>query len=64
MKKFYLLFLCFSTLGFAQNKAEAEKKIREGVTLYDEGKYDEALSRYNEALNLDKNNFFALAEKP
>ena len=63
MKKFYLLFLCFSILGCAQNKAEAEKKIREGVTLYDAGKYDEALSRYNEALNLDKNNFFALAEK-
>lgn len=54
----------FSTLGFAQNKAEAEKKIREGVTLYDEGKYDEALSRYNEALNLDKTISLLLLKKP
>ena len=63
MKKFYFLFIFFSTLVFAQDTTQAEKKIREGISLHDQGKYEEALAKYNEALNADKNNPFALAEK-
>lgn len=63
MNKIYLLLIFTSALFFAQNKEEAVKKIESGIELHDEGKYDEALIKYNEALKLDENNIFALSEK-
>lgn len=62
MKKILLLIL-FPILSFSQNKIEAEVKVNEGILLHDEGKYNDALSKYEEALNLDKNNLFAISEK-
>lgn len=62
MKNLWLLIF-FPILGISQNKNAATIKVHEGVMLHDEGKYDEALIRYNEALVLDKDNLIALSEK-
>ncbi len=37
--------------------------IEEGIKLHDQGKYKEAIAKYNAALLIDKNNLHALAEK-
>ena len=63
MKKIYYLFLLVTHLLPAQNAELANNKIMEGIQLHDAAKFDEALSKYNEALTLDKNNSFALSEK-
>ena len=63
MNKLSFLFLFTSTLLFAQNKEEAIKKIEAGIELHDEGKFQDALSKYDEALKLDENNLLALSEK-
>lgn len=49
--------------GFAQNQTEAEKIVIEGIEFHDKGDYDTAISIYDSALELDKDNLFALAEK-
>lgn len=63
MKKICLLSIFFSILSFSQNIDEAKIKVNEGITLHDSGKYNEALAKYDEALNLDKDNQLALTEK-
>lgn len=62
MKKL-LLLISIPILSFSQDKNAAENKVNEGVVLHDEGKYNEALNKYEEALKLDKNNLLALSEK-
>ncbi|MBM7420924.1 MULTISPECIES: tetratricopeptide repeat protein [Chryseobacterium] len=62
MKRFLLLIL-FPVFSFSQNKNEAEVKVNEGIILHDEGKYNDALDKYEEALKLDKNNLIAISEK-
>ncbi len=65
MKKFFLI-LClplFSLITVAQNKPAAEKLVSEGVNLHDKGDYEGALKKYNKALEVDKDNLSALAEK-
>jgi tetratricopeptide (TPR) repeat protein len=53
MKRFFLLlslFVCFVTPAFAQDdRARAEVALKTGVKQYKEGKYEEALTSYQEA---------------
>jgi tetratricopeptide (TPR) repeat protein len=65
MKKFKLalLIMLFSSFALAQNKEEAEKLVDEGVAYHDKGDYEGAITRYDKALLLDKDNLLALAEK-
>lgn len=58
-----LLLLLFINTVFSQNKTEAEKLVDEGVAYNDKGDFDGAVKKYNEALELDKDNLLALAEK-
>lgn len=60
---FLLVFLTITSTTFAQNIEQAKKLIEEGIKLHDAGEYDNAIEKYNEALNADKDNLFALAEK-
>ncbi|MBO6184611.1 MAG: tetratricopeptide repeat protein [Chryseobacterium sp.] len=62
MKKLLLLTL-FPILSFSQNTSEAKIKVNEGIVLHDDGKYNDALDKYEEALKLDKNNLSAISEK-
>ncbi|MCD1117989.1 tetratricopeptide repeat protein [Chryseobacterium turcicum] len=62
MKKILLLAF-FPILNFSQDKNAAKLKVNEGIVLHDEGKFNEALNKYEEALKLDKNNLFAFSEK-
>ena len=57
------MFLLICSISFAQNKADAEKLVDEGVAYHDKGDYDGAISRYDKALELDKDNLLAMTEK-
>lgn len=63
MKRICFLLLLISTVTSAQNPEVARELVLEGVALYDEGKYSQAISKYDDALKVDKDNFLALAEK-
>jgi len=65
MKKTGLLLMLAlaSNVLFAQKKEEAEKLVAEGVAYHDKGDYEGAIVRYNSALELDKDNLLAMAEK-
>lgn len=65
MKKIVLLLMLslFSSVLFAQNREEAEKLVKEGIPYHDKGDFEGAISRYDQALKLDKDNLSALAEK-
>ena len=58
-----LLFPIICNILFAQHKEEAEKLVDEGIAYHDKGDYQGAISKYNKALELDKDNLMALAEK-
>jgi Tfp pilus assembly protein PilF len=57
------MFPLMCNISFGQNKAEAEKLVDEGVAYHDKGDYDGAISKYDKALELDKDNLLALTEK-
>ncbi len=59
----FLIIILFSSVSFGQNKEEADKFIEEGIAYHDKGDYEGAISKYDKALELDKDNLFALAEK-
>lgn len=53
----------FSLIGFSQNKEGAEEIVSEGIYLHDKGNFSGALAKYDQALKMDANNYFAMAEK-
>jgi tetratricopeptide (TPR) repeat protein len=66
MKKL-LLWACFGLLlhpAQAQTSGAtlARERVKEGVTLHDAGKYNEAVAKYNEALAADPGNVHAQSE--
>lgn len=65
MKKslLFLIILFVYNISFGQNKLEAEKLVDEGVAYHDKGDYAGAVSIYDKALALDKDNILALSEK-
>ena len=65
MKKSILILLLsfIGNLSIGQNKEAAEKLVDEGVAYHDKGDYEGAISRYDKALELDKDNLLALTEK-
>lgn len=63
MKLKTLLLFLFISSAYAQNQADAEKLINEGVVLHDKGDYGGAIDKYSKALDLDKDNLLALSEK-
>ncbi len=65
MKSNFLLLLMVLSAGFvfSQNKAEAEKMVNQGIALHDKGNFSGAITMYEKALALDKDNYFALSEK-
>lgn len=61
MKRLYksliLFILILTTLNVvAQDKGSVSDLIKQGVNLNDQGKYDEAIDKYNEALKLEPDN--------
>jgi tetratricopeptide (TPR) repeat protein len=65
MKKIILIlmFPLLSSISIAQNKVDADKLVDEGVAYHDKGDYEGAISKYDKALELDKDNLLALTEK-
>ena len=65
MRRAFLLLISVLSgiLLFGQQKELAEKLVEEGVALHDSGDYAGAIAKYNEALRIDENNLYALAEK-
>jgi len=53
-----LLMLCCHNI-FGQNNEDAHALVKEGVQLNDEGKYAEAIAKYNEALKIDPGSLYA-----
>jgi len=58
-----LFILTASISGFTQDKEGAEDLVNDGIILHDRGDYAGAIKIYDKALLLDKNNYFAMAEK-
>ena len=63
MKQLFFCFAAFifSVTVFSQN--EIDRIVQEGVKLHDEGKYEEALNKYDSALILKKDHYLANYEK-
>jgi tetratricopeptide (TPR) repeat protein len=64
MKKILLVFL-FSILAsvlWAQHREDAENLVAEGVILEDSGKSEMAITKYQQALDLNKDDLMALSE--
>lgn len=61
-----LVFVCLSTSfysAYAQDILGAQMLVREGVILHDEGKYEDALLKYDSALVIDPQNVGAMGER-
>lgn len=58
-----LMLTLMCNITFGQNKEEAEDLVSEGIAYHDKGDFDGAISKYDKALELDKDNLFAYTEK-
>ena len=56
-----LLLIISSTTLFGQDQ-NVEALIKEGIELHDAGEYEEAIDRYNEALEIDSTHMLAVYE--
>lgn len=67
MRQIFLLaffaLLLPATRSFAQKKALADSLVVEGIRLHDNGLYQEALKKFDQALDIEKYNGYALFEK-
>ena len=59
IKRLLLILVLTYNVSFAQNSGDAKALVREGVQLHDQGKYVEAIAKYNEALKIDPGNLYA-----
>ena len=60
----FIHLLCISFIAtHAQDLNSIDSLLKEGVYLHDQGEYDAAILKYEEALALDSDNITVLAEK-
>ncbi|GAC1312687.1 MAG: hypothetical protein NVSMB24_34660 [Mucilaginibacter sp.] len=53
------ILLIFCNAALAQSNGDAKALVHEGVQLNDQGKYAEAIEKYNQALKIDPENIYA-----
>ncbi len=56
------VFIAISVTAYSQDTDKLKELVKQGVTLNDEGKYDDALAKYREALKIDPNFYNAVYE--
>src|SRR5690554_2405850 len=65
MRKFVVLITLFFTILSVSVLGQAQRVdtlILEGIELHDAGEFEEAIDRYNQALELDSTHIFAMYE--
>ena len=63
MKHFILISIYLFSASLCIAQTNADLLVKEGVTLFDNGRYEEALGKYNAALAIDKDHYLANYEK-
>lgn len=65
MRKLILGFcaLLFLSTGFAQRNADVKRLVDEGIVLHDNGDYEGAIKKYDEAIKIDATDYDANYEK-
>ena len=64
MRKWMIgLFFAFSSLMACAQNEEIQRLVKEGVALNDQGDYEGAIKKYDEALAIDKDDYIANYEK-
>jgi tetratricopeptide (TPR) repeat protein len=58
-----LIAMLFAVTVFSQRNEEVKKIVNEGIELHDKGDYEGAIKKYDEAIQIDPNDFDANYEK-